>query len=91
LTGWTSHQPARMSQRRLPTTPSGPVRAILGQVFLDLELIEKNGGAQGLQIEDIFDAAAACWSARRLATGQGRSLPEVIPFDSTGLPMAIWW
>jgi predicted RNase H-like nuclease len=40
---------------------------------------------------ELFDAAAACWSARRLATGQGRSLPEVIPFDSTGLPMAIWW
>jgi hypothetical protein len=82
--------------RQASTTPSQRAgrderRAILGQVFLNLELIEKNGGAQGLQIEDIFDAAPACWSARRLATGQGRSLPEVIPFDSTGLPMAIWW
>jgi predicted RNase H-like nuclease len=84
---------AAMPMRHSKSSPAGrdERRAILGQVFLDLELIEKNGGAQGLQIEDIFDAAAACWSARRLATGQGRSLPEVIPFDSTGLPMAIWW
>jgi predicted RNase H-like nuclease len=66
-------------------------RTALGRAFPDLDLIEKDGRTQGLPVEDIFDAAAACWSARRLATGKGRSLPEVVPFDSTGLHMAIWW
>jgi predicted RNase H-like nuclease len=54
-------------------------------------LIERTGGAVGLHVEDILDAAAACWSAGRLAAGLGRSLPEVVPYDTTGLPMAIWW
>ena len=66
-------------------------RAALGPAFSDLDLIERNGGAVGLHVEDILDAAAACWSAGRLAAGLGRSLPEVVPYDTTGLPMAIWW
>jgi predicted RNase H-like nuclease len=35
-------------------------------------------------------ARVACWSAIRLASGKGRSLPEAVPRDITGLPMAIW-
>lgn len=66
-------------------------RSALGRAFADLDLIEKEGRSQGLAIEDILDATVACWSARRLAIGQGRSFPEVVPFDSTALPMAIWW
>jgi predicted RNase H-like nuclease len=41
-------------------------------------------------IEDIFDAAIACWSVTRLSAGQGRSLPDNVPLDATRLPMAIW-
>jgi predicted RNase H-like nuclease len=58
---------------------------------LNLTEIEKAGRRQRLSIEDILDACVACWSARRLATGQGRSLPEVVPLDRSGLPMAIWF
>ena len=57
---------------------------------LDLMEIEKSGRQQRLHTEDILDACVACWSARRLVNKQGRSLPEVVPFDRTGLPMAIW-
>jgi predicted RNase H-like nuclease len=65
-------------------------RAALGRAFPDLDVIEKAGRTQGLHVEDILDAAAACWSAERLAVGLGRSLPEDVPYDTTGLPMAIW-
>jgi predicted RNase H-like nuclease len=40
--------------------------------------------------EDVLDAAAACWSALRLATQRGRSLVEPVPLDKTGLTMTIW-
>ena len=62
----------------------------LARVFPRLEAIEKAGRAQGLPMEDILDALAACWSARRLADGHGHSLPATVPHDATGLPMAIW-
>jgi predicted RNase H-like nuclease len=53
-------------------------------------MIEKAGRDQGLPMEDILDATVACWSAIRLAGGYGRSLPDAVPRDITGLPMAIW-
>lgn len=65
-------------------------RRALSVCFPDLRVIEKAGREQGLPIADILDATVACWSARRLAAGEARSLPSAIPIDSTGLPMAIW-
>jgi predicted RNase H-like nuclease len=62
----------------------------LARSFSELHLAEKWGRDQGLPIEDIMDAAVACWSALRLVAGKGRSLPACVPFDTTGLPMAIW-
>jgi predicted RNase H-like nuclease len=62
----------------------------LARSFPELHVIEKHGRDQGLPIEDILDATVGCWSALRLVGGKGRSLPDVIPLDSTGLPMAIW-
>lgn len=62
----------------------------LGRAFERLDTIVSAGDDLGLPVEDVLDATVACWSARRLAAGQGRSLPIVVPFDSTGLPMAIW-
>jgi predicted RNase H-like nuclease len=43
-----------------------------------------------LPSNDVLDAVAACWSAQRRAEGKGRSIPDPVPFDTTGLPMAIW-
>lgn len=65
-------------------------RNALSRVFPELQMIQQTGREQGLAIEDIYDAAVACWSAIRLAKGAARSLPDHIPFDAKGLPMAIW-
>ena len=46
--------------------------------FPQLHMIEKAGREQGLPMEDILDATVACWSAIRLAGGNGRSLPDVV-------------
>ena len=62
----------------------------LARSFPELHVIEKTGRDQGLPIEDILDATVACWSALRLVGRKGRSLPDAVPFDITGLPMAIW-
>jgi predicted RNase H-like nuclease len=40
--------------------------------------------------DDLLDAFAALWSAKRIAAGVARSLPNPIPHDAEGLPMAIW-
>jgi predicted RNase H-like nuclease len=65
-------------------------RRALMPLFPNLGMIEKSGRDQGLPIEDILDAVVACWSARRLAKGDARSLPETSGSDATGLPMVIW-
>ncbi|HEX8298274.1 MAG TPA: DUF429 domain-containing protein [Rubricoccaceae bacterium] len=39
--------------------------------------------------DDVLDAFAALWTARRIAAGVARSLPETPPLDAHGLPMAI--
>jgi threonine dehydratase len=63
----------------------------LRRCFPDLDTILNAGQEEEhLPIEDILDAAVACWSALRLAEGRGRSLIEPVPRDSTGLPMTIW-
>lgn len=62
----------------------------LRQCFHDLDAIVKAGREQGLPLEDILDAAVACWSALRLVLGKGRSLVQPVPRDMTGLPMTIW-
>jgi predicted RNase H-like nuclease len=41
--------------------------------------------------DDIADAFAALWTARRIVTGNARSLPDTPPFDSSGLPMRMMY
>lgn len=45
----------------------------------------------GVQTDDVLDAYAACWSARRMALGQAKHVPEKVVYDSRGLAMMIWW
>jgi len=79
-----------MTHRKASSQGRAERRRALRLCFPDLGVIENAGRVQGLPIEDILDAAVACWSALRLAVGAGRSLPSAVPLDSTGLPMAIW-
>ncbi|MCQ8190784.1 DUF429 domain-containing protein [Streptomyces rugosispiralis] len=41
--------------------------------------------------DDVLDAAAAAWSARRIALRAARSLPDPPETTATGLPVAIWY
>jgi len=43
------------------------------------------------QADDVIDAAAAAWSALRVARGQGGSLPDSPDTDPNGRPVAIWY
>lgn len=40
--------------------------------------------------DDLVDAAAAAWTAIRIADGRARCYPSPAPRDRFGLPMAIW-
>lgn len=41
--------------------------------------------------DDVLDAAVAAWSGQRIASRQGRSLPDPPERDSIGRPIAIWY
>jgi predicted RNase H-like nuclease len=41
----------------------------------------------GVAKDDVLDACAACWTARRIALGVATVLPAVSPLDSRGLRM----
>lgn len=40
---------------------------------------------------DLLDAAAAAWTAARIATGKAMTLPRTPPTDDTGRAVAIWY
>lgn len=44
---------------------------------------------RAVQADDVLDALACLWTARRLAQGQAYSLPVTPPLDACGLRMAI--
>ncbi len=49
------------------------------------------GEADDVGIDDVIDAAAAAWSARRIANGNARSFPAPpVHDDATGRTIAIW-
>lgn len=47
--------------------------------------------ALGAQPDDVLDAMACLWTARRIAQGTARSVPAPPEQDGTGLAMAIWY
>ncbi len=51
--------------------------------------IEKS--LKGASTDDVLDAAAMAWSARRIAHGKGVSLPAEPEVFSDGWPSAIWY
>jgi predicted RNase H-like nuclease len=44
----------------------------------------------GARLDDVLDAFAALWVARRIEAGAARPLPPRPPRDGRGLRMAIW-
>ena len=44
----------------------------------------------GAAQDDILDACAACWTARRIASGMATPIPASPPLDSRGLRMEMW-
>ena len=52
--------------------------------------LDELGDAGAVQLDDVFDAAAAAWSAHRIATGAARTLPEP-PEVVDGRAVAIWY
>ncbi|MET7762671.1 DUF429 domain-containing protein [Streptomyces sp. NPDC005336] len=49
------------------------------------------GPAGRVPPDDVLDAAAAAWSAHRIALQAARSLPDPPETADTGLPVAIWY
>jgi predicted RNase H-like nuclease len=63
--------------------------ALLKNVGLDLaKFLPKSG--TGAAPDDVVDAAAAAWTASRLAHGSARSIPESLKQMWKGRPIAIW-
>jgi predicted RNase H-like nuclease len=56
----------------------------------DIRLPDDLAGAGVVPADDILDAAAAAWSARRIASGEASSMPSPPESGASGLPMAIW-
>ena len=54
----------------------------------DVEVPDRVPGATA---DDILDAGAALWSARRIARGDFRRVPDPPPLDARGLRMEICW
>jgi predicted RNase H-like nuclease len=50
-------------------------------------------GPAGLRaaVDDVLDATVAAWSAKRIASGNARSLPNPPERDAKGQPVAIWY
>ena len=49
------------------------------------------GDAAKAGADDVLDAAAAAWSANRIATGRAQSLPDPPQVNGRGQPSAIWY
>jgi predicted RNase H-like nuclease len=46
---------------------------------------------RAVKTDDLLDACAARWSARRIVDGTAGRVPEPPPVDAHGLRMEIWW
>ncbi|MBL1095596.1 DUF429 domain-containing protein [Streptomyces coffeae] len=56
-----------------------------------IALPDELGLAGRVPTDDLLDAAAAAWSAHRIARGTARSLPDPPELTATELPVAIWY
>lgn len=68
-------------------------RELLVQLFgaKAIDEIRSRHARSDVTDDDLYDAFAALWTARRIHAGNAFSLPDPAPRDSVGLPMAIWY
>jgi predicted RNase H-like nuclease len=63
-------------------------RRLLADVGIVLGDLGRPG--QNVGVDDVLDAAAAAWTARRVQRGEARSLPGDLEVFSDGVPSGIW-
>jgi predicted RNase H-like nuclease len=56
-----------------------------------IDLPDEPGPAGDVPTDDLLDAAAAAWTASRIATGAAKSLPDPPQIDERGQDIAIWY
>jgi predicted RNase H-like nuclease len=80
---------APLRSRKTSWAGAAQRRALLAQAGIvldgDLGLAGEQAG-----VDDVLDAAAAAWTARRVSQGSARCLPPSPEVFSDGLPAAIW-
>lgn len=64
-------------------------RALLADAGIALEDQLGSAGAKA-GVDDVLDAAAAAWTAQRVADGTARRVPDPPEVFSDGIPAAIW-
>lgn len=60
-------------------------------VAAGIEIPGEIGPAGRVPVDDVLDAAAAAWSAQRVARDEAQVVPELPDLDERGKPMAIWF
>jgi predicted RNase H-like nuclease len=64
-------------------------QAALASQGIVLDAVDRLVGAR-VPVDDLLDAAAAAWTARRLLAGVARSLPDPPQSVASGTSIAIW-
>ncbi len=64
-------------------------RRLLAGAGMDLPA-DLGAAGRAAAVDDVLDAAAAAWTATRIAAGEARCLPDPPEVFTDGLPSAIW-
>ncbi len=80
---------APLSSRKSTWAGAAERRSLLERAGIVLPEDLGRAGAQAA-VDDVLDAAAVAWTARRVAAGSARSLPDPPERFSDGIPCAIW-
>ena len=80
---------AVISKKRLKAGASERIELLRANGFPIDNLVEPNGAGQDWFTDDLIDACACAWSARRIFEGRAVSFPADPPRDARGLRMAI--
>lgn len=87
--GWNNNEPMRYSKR---TRFGKDERRLLISHFFgedSFQTVRDLFKYRDVRSDDILDAFAALWTANRIYRGEEVSIPDVISYDSVGLPMQI--